>query len=52
MQDRNLWRAESRPVKSVTSGRIHTIDCGGQSYYWIVKSPRNIKHIKTRGDEK
>jgi hypothetical protein len=51
MKDRALWRAECKPVISVTSGKQHGIDCGGQSYYWIVKCPRNIKHIKTRGDE-
>jgi hypothetical protein len=51
MQDREFWHSECKPVISVDSGKIHWIDCGGQSYYWIIKRPRNVKHMKTRGDE-
>lgn len=55
MEDRELWNAESgqtgKPVKSLKTNQIHWIDCGGNSYYWIVKKERKIKHIVTMGFE-
>lgn len=51
MTDRKMWRAESKPVISRNNGNTYEIDCGGQSYYWITEKQRNIRQIKTKGDE-
>ena len=55
MEDMELWNAESgqtgKPVKSIVTGDVHWIDCGGNSYNWIVKKPRKIRNIFTVGFE-
>ena len=55
MEDRELWNAETGqtglPVKSIMTNNIHWIDCGGNTYNWIMKKKRNVKHIVTVGYE-
>jgi hypothetical protein len=51
MQDRNLFSGLSNPVRCIESGNFHSIDCGGQSYYWIKKDQRNIRQMVTKGNE-
>jgi len=51
MNDRELFSGLCKPVVNIESGRTHWIDCGGQSYYWIKKSQRNIRQMVTNGNE-
>jgi hypothetical protein len=52
MNDRELFSGLCKPIINIESGRTHYIDCGGQSYYWIKKSQRNIRQMVTNGNEK
>ena len=52
MQERELFSARCTPIVNRKSGKTHSIDCGGESYYWITKSFRNIRQMVTNGNEK
>ena len=52
MTDREMFSGLCKPIVNIESGRTHWIDCGGQSYYWIKKMPRNIRQMVTNGNEK
>ena len=52
MTDREMFSGLCKPIINIESGRTHWIDCGGQSYYWIKKSQRNIRQMVTNGNEK
>lgn len=52
MNDREMFSGLCKPIVNIESGRTHWIDCGGQSYYWIKKSYRNIRQMVTNGNEK
>lgn len=52
MNERELFSGLLKPIVNFESGKTHTIDCGGQSYYWIKRSNRNIKQMVTNGNEK
>ena len=51
MKDRELFNGECKPVTCIESGNTHWIDCGGQSYYWIKKTKRDIRQMVTNGNE-
>lgn len=51
MTDREMFSGLCKPIINIESGRTHWIDCGGQSYYWIKKSQRNIRQMVTNGNE-
>lgn len=55
MEDRELWNSETGqtglPVKSIMTNNSYWMDCGGNSYNWIMKKNRKIKHIVTIGYE-
>lgn len=54
MKFRELWNGETGqtglPVKSMQTGNVYWIDCGGNSYHWIMTN-RYIKNIVTVGYE-
>jgi hypothetical protein len=52
MNDRDLFSGLCKPIINIESGKTHWIDCGGQSYYWIKNTKRNIKQMVTNGNEK
>ena len=52
MKDRELFSGLCKPIVNIESGRTHWIDCGGQSYYWIKKTHRNIRQMVTNGNER
>lgn len=52
MQDRESFSGLCKPIVNIESGKTHWIDCGGQSYYWIKKTNRNIRQMVTNGNEK
>ena len=51
MNDKELFSGLCKPIVNIESGKTHWIDCGGQSYYWIKKTTRNIKQMVTKGNE-
>jgi hypothetical protein len=51
MTDRSIFSGLNKPIINIESGRTHGIDCGGQSYYWIKKTQRNIRQMVTNGNE-
>jgi hypothetical protein len=51
MKDRDLFSGLCKPIINIESGKTHWIDCGGQSYYWLKKSHRNIRQMVTNGNE-
>ena len=51
MTDREMFSGLCKPIINIESGRTHWIDCGGQSYYWIKKTHRNIRQMVTNGNE-
>ena len=51
MQDRELFSGYCGWIKNIESGKTHWIDCGGYSYYWIKKTERKIRQLKTNGGE-
>lgn len=51
MTDREQFSGLCKPIVNIESGRTHWIDCGGQSYYWIKKTHRNIRQMVTNGNE-
>lgn len=51
MNDRNMFSGLCKPIINLESGKTHWVDCGGQSYYWIKKSNRNIRQMVTNGNE-
>lgn len=51
MNDRQMFSGLCKPIVNIESGKTHWIDCGGQSYYWIKKSKRNIRQMVTNGNE-
>jgi hypothetical protein len=52
MNDRRSFSGLCSPIVNKNSGRTHWIDCGGQSYYWIIGKERKIRQIVTNGNEK
>lgn len=51
MNDREMFSGLCEPIVNIESGKTYWIDCGGQSYYWIKKTNRNIRQIVTNGNE-
>jgi hypothetical protein len=51
MNDREMFSGLCEPIVNIESGKTHWIDCGGQSYYWIKKTNRNIRQMVTNGNE-
>lgn len=51
MNDMEMFSGLCKPVKNIESGKTYCIDCGGQSYYWIKKTNRNIRQMVTNGNE-
>jgi hypothetical protein len=51
MKDREMFSGLCKPIINVESGKTHWIDCGGESYYWIIKEPRSIRQMVTNGNE-
>jgi hypothetical protein len=51
MNDMEMFSGLCKPIVNIESGKTHWIDCGGQSYYWIKKSNRNIRQMVTNGNE-
>jgi hypothetical protein len=51
MKDRDMFSGLCKPIVNIESRRTHWIDCGGQSYYWLKKSNRNIRQMVTNGNE-
>jgi hypothetical protein len=52
MTDREIFSGLCKPIINIESGKTHWIDSGGQSYYWIKKTQRNIRQMVTNGNEK
>ena len=51
MNDREMFSGLCKPIINIESGKSHWIDSGGQSYYWIKKTTRNIRQMVTNGNE-
>jgi hypothetical protein len=51
MKDREMFSGLCEPIVNLESGKTYWIDCGGQSYYWIKKTNRNIRQMVTNGNE-
>jgi hypothetical protein len=51
MTDREMFSGLCKPITNIESGKTYWIDCGGQSYYWIKKTHRNIRQMVTNGNE-
>ena len=50
MNDRELFSGEYGHITNINSGKTYTIDCGGNSYYWITKTNRKIRQLVTNGN--